>query len=254
MDVSEHIGFVASEAELFAAAAESGDLGAAVETCPGWDMRELVRHLGLIHLWAAGHIAFPHAEPDDVKLQDLAEYWPDLAAWPDDADLVSWYRATSANLVETLRAAPADVESFMYLPAPSPLAMWARRQASEIAIHRFDAESARGVTTHFENAFAADVLDEMLCGFAPRRRELAIDAEKVMHVHAEDVDQDWFLTIGPESIETSRQGGNADLTLRGSAEELYLLMWNRAPDSTVTMTGNTDLMGVWRGNVRIRWS
>ncbi len=254
MDVSEHIGFVVSEAELFAAAAESGDLGVAVATCPGWDMRELVRHLGLIHLWAAGHVAFPHTDPDDVQLHTLAEFWPNLAVWPDDADLVNWYRATNANLVEALKAAPSDVESFTFLPAPSPLAMWARRQASEIAIHRFDAEAARGVTTHFETAFAADVLDEMLSGFAARRRELAIEAEQVMHVHTEDTDEDWYLTIGPERIETSRQGDDADLTLSGSAEELYLLMWNRAPDSSVTMTGNTDLMTVWHGNVRIRWS
>ncbi len=46
--------------------------------------------------------------------------------------------------------------------------MWSRRQASEIAIHRFDAENARGVSSHFEPEFAADMLDELLSGFAPR--------------------------------------------------------------------------------------
>ena len=90
MEVSDYIGAVASEGELFAAAAERGELGVDVSTCPGWDMRELVRHLGLIHLWAAGHVAFQPSDILDVDdLPERAEYWPDLAWGPADADLVS---------------------------------------------------------------------------------------------------------------------------------------------------------------------
>lgn len=33
-----------------------------------------------------------------------------------------------------LESAPADVAAFTFLPAPTPLAIWARRQASEIAM------------------------------------------------------------------------------------------------------------------------
>ena len=126
MDVSDYIGFVASEGDLFASAAEQGELSVDIPPCPGWDMRALVRHLGLIHLWAAGHVAFPHEEPEyAVDLHELASYWPDLAgAWPDDAGLVAWYRDTHANLVEVLKAADPDVAAFTFLPAPSPLAMW----------------------------------------------------------------------------------------------------------------------------------
>ncbi|MCP3857747.1 MAG: maleylpyruvate isomerase family mycothiol-dependent enzyme [Actinomycetia bacterium] len=256
MEVEDYIGYVASEGELFASAAEQGQLGADVPACPGWDMRELVRHLGFIHLWAAGHVAFPHPEPDDAEeLDDLAEYWSDLAgSWPEDAELVRWYRDTNANLVRVLEAAPADLECFTFLPAPSPLAMWARRQASETAIHRFDAENARGIVTRFDPALAADALDEMLCGFAPRPRELAITADQLIQVHAEDTDEHWYLTIEPEKITTSRHGGDADLTLSGTAAALYLLLWNRATDSNVAMSGDRDLMDLWHDNVQIRWS
>ncbi len=147
MDVSDYIGFVASEGELFASAAEQGDLNVEIAPCPGWDMRELVRHLGMIHLWAAANVAFPESDWLDVSdLPDLVRYWPELTGesgeYPDDAELVDWYRDTLANLIEVLKSAPADVAAFTFLPAPSPLSMWARRQASEIAIHRFDAEHA----------------------------------------------------------------------------------------------------------------
>ncbi len=256
MDVSDYIGFVASEGDRFATAAEQGELSADIPPCEGWDMRELVRHLGLIHLWAAANVAFPSDEWLDVDdLTVLADHWPELASsWPDDSDLVSWYRRTNENLVRVLESAPADHQCFTFLPAPTPLTMWSRRQASEIAIHRFDAEVSRGIPTYFEPRFAADMLDELVSGFAPGPREIPVRSERVLHVHARDVDEHWYVTIDPDGMETSRQGGDADLTVTGTAAELYLLLWNRTADSSVTLTGDTDLMDLWRGHCRVRWS
>ena len=45
-----------------------------------------------------------------------------------------------------------------------------------------------------------------------------------------------------------------DLTVRGSASDLYLLLWNRTADSTVSMSGDPDLMELWRGKFRVRWA
>ena len=256
MEVSDYVGFVASEGDLFASVAEQGELNVDIPPCEGWDMRELVRHLGMIHLWAAGNVAFPKDDwlvVDD--LPDLAGHWPDLAtSWPEDAELVSWYRETLANLVRVLETASPDVAAFTFLPAPSPLAMWARRQASEIAIHRFDAETSRSITSHFDPNFATDMLDELLSGFAPRPREIDVDAERVLHVHAEDVGEHWYLTLGPDGISTARKGGDADLTVTGTAAELYLVFWNRTPDASVNMDGELDLMDLWHNSCRVRWS
>ena len=258
MDVSDYIGFVASEGDLFASVAEQGDLSVDIPPCPDWDMRGLVRHLGMIHLWAAANVAFPESDWLDVSdLPDLIKYWPELAEdYPDDADLVAWYRDTLANLIEVLKSAPTDVAAFTFLPAPSPLSMWARRQASEIAIHRFDAELARGITSQFDPQFATDMLDELVSGFAPRPRPRPLDIERsqVIHVHAEDTGEHWYVTIGSEQTETSRHGDQADLTLTGTAADLYVLLWNRTPDSSVTMSGDTDLMDLWHGTFRVRWS
>lgn len=258
MQVADYVGYVASEGDLFAVAAESGDLDVDIAACEGWDMRALVRHLGLIHLWAAGTVAFPGDDWFDADdIPDMARYWPELgSAWPDDADLVSWYRRTKENLVRVLQSAPPDHQCFSFLPAPTPVTMWARRQASEIAIHRFDAERARGIPTRFEPAFAADMLDELLCGFAPRpsTSEIVVEADRVLELHAHDVGEHWYLTIGPNGIETSREGGDADLTITATAADVYLLMWNRTDESTVQLAGNTELMDLWREMCRVRWS
>ena len=56
MEIAEHITVVGQEAKLFAEAARQGGLEADIDTCPGWNMRDLVRHLSEIHLWAAAHV------------------------------------------------------------------------------------------------------------------------------------------------------------------------------------------------------
>ena len=258
MEVTDYIGYVVAEGDRFADAAEQGDLDIAIEPCEGWDMRALVRHLGLIHLWAAGNVAFPTDDWRDADdIPDMARDWPELgAAWPADDDLVPWYRETKANLVRVLREAPADHECFSFLPAPTPVTMWARRQASEIAIHRFDAEDARGIPSAFEPAFAADMLDELLAGFGPRNGGDGEqdDEGRVLHVHATDVDEHWYVTIGASAITTSREATDADLTVAGSASDLYILLWNRGDTSTVTLTGAPDLLDDWRESCRVRWS
>jgi hypothetical protein len=53
---------------------------------------------------------------------------------------------------------------------------------------------------------------------------------------------------------TSRRPDEADLAATGTAAALYLHFWNRTPDSTVTLRGESDLMELWRSTCRVRWS
>src|SRR5665811_2316806 len=90
-------------------------------------IRELVRHLSSVHLWAAAHVANRWTEWRDHGPTELMEYWPDLAVfWPNDDELIDWYLDTNANLVKELTNAPADLDCLTFLPAPTPLAHMAR--------------------------------------------------------------------------------------------------------------------------------
>jgi uncharacterized protein (TIGR03083 family) len=253
--LAEYIESVAAEGTLFAHAAGSSDLDASIPTCPGWSMRDLVRHLGEIHLWAAANVADPRPHWLHVgQLADLERYWPDLAAqWPNDDELISWYRATHANLIDVLESAPLDVDVFTFLPAPTPLTMWARRQASEIAIHRFDAEHAQGIASHFHLRFAADMLDELLSGFAPLNKKVSVTTDRVLQVVAGDTGARWWVTMGPAGVTTSRRGDHADLTVTGTAADLYLTLWNRTSESTVHLDGDAEVIGLWRTTCRVEW-
>ncbi len=259
MDVAEHITALEREGKQFAESARGSGLDAEVPSCPGWDVRDLVRHLGMIHLWAAGHVAFPHEEPEygseEEELAAFAEFWPTLGTfWPDDDDLVDWYLRTHANLVDTLTSASPDVEAWTFLPAPSPRAMWARRQAHETAVHRFDAEHASHAETGFDPAFADDGIDELLAAFAPRGSSFPVDDTSSMLIHATDTGTQWHVTVSPDGITTVRYSRPADITLTGAASDLYLAVWNRGDDSNIEMTGDPAVLATWREHYRIRWS
>ena len=254
-DVDTYLQDIRSEGERFASIAEAGPFDVPIDACPGWDMRELVIHVGLVHLWAATNIVFPSERWLSVDdFSDLQRYWPDYASErPGDERLISWYRSTVANLVDVIEAMPEDHECLTFLPAPSPLVMWARRQASEIAVHRCDAEVARGVVPHVEPDFASDMLDELVCGFATRMRAGRLDRDRVLHVSADDVGDDYLITLSPSGLTVAADAGPADLRVSGSVADLYLLLWNRDAGPTVVFDGDATVLDDWSEACRIEW-
>ena len=254
MEIDTYIEAISREGGRLAAAASRAGLEDPIPWCPGWDIRELLRHLSEIHLWAASHVARRAVREGVSELVDLEAAWPDLAVfWPDDEDLVDHYLATNANLVAELEAAPSDLATWTFLPAPSPRQMWARRQAHETAIHRFDAESATASVTGFNPMFASDGIDELLTAMAPRTRELPLESHVTMAIHPTDVGERWLVTLGPDGIETVRADGPADLVLTGLASDLYLAVWNRGDDSAIAWTGDRTVLDTWRARHRSRW-
>jgi uncharacterized protein (TIGR03083 family) len=254
LTVDQFISVVATEGRAFAAASRRGDLDAAVPTCPGWNVRDLVRHLGEIHLWAAARVARRTTKLWLDDRSELTESWPELGVfWPADDDLIDWYLKTNTNLVRALQSAPSDLEAPTFLPAPSPLAMWARRQAHEVSVHRFDAEQATGATSGFDPKFAADGIGELLYGFSIRDASFPGTEDQTFHVHAEDTGDDWCLRIGPHGVSESSLDGPADVSVHGAASHLYLVLWNRIEDSAVTVTGDGQLLETWHGSSRVIW-
>ncbi|MGC5533823.1 maleylpyruvate isomerase N-terminal domain-containing protein [Streptomyces sp. SR-10] len=125
---------MSEEGRLLAAAAERAGTGASVPTCPGWQIRHLLRHTGMVHRWAAALVAEGHTTYRPAGTE------PAL----DGAELLDRFREGHRHLVRTLEEAPADLDCWTFMPAPSPLAFWSRRQLHETTVHRVDAESALG--------------------------------------------------------------------------------------------------------------
>src|SRR5262249_27180621 len=145
VNVPEHIAALRGRGELLASAADGGDPDAPLPYCPDWKLRDVVQHTGEVHRWATDVVANGRTEPTDSD-----------PTYPNDGELVGWFREGHVALVDALTNAPDDLDCFAFLPAPTPLAFWARRQAHETAIHRVDAESATRTRTPFVSDFATD--------------------------------------------------------------------------------------------------
>lgn len=255
MNVPEHIDAIDREATRLAAAASRTDPDATVPTCPDWTLRDLVRHVGGVHRWAARNVS--HPSPDPVPADDeqrLMQSWPD-----DDGALLYWFREGHGALLSTLRAAPPDLACWSFLPAPSPLAFWARRQAHETAIHRADAEAAGagGVTaiTPVPPALGADGLDELLLRFAVRRVKPVAAVTRTLSLRASDAQREWTVRLGPEGVGAVPEASDAaDCSVRGDASDLYLLMWNRRGVDGLGVRGDSTVLQLWGETVRVRWS
>jgi uncharacterized protein (TIGR03083 family) len=239
METAELIKYLVREGQLLAGAAADAGPDAAVPNCPGWQVRDLLRHTSMIHRWATafiteGYTDFHPAAPESTL---------------DGAELLEWFREGHGLLVAALSESPADVECWTFMPAPTPLAFWSRRQAHETAIHRTDAESAlSGKPGPVPAAFAADGVDELLTGFHARAKSrVRTEEPRVLRVRAIDTDDVWTVRLSTDHPHTERaEEGPADCEISGTAEQLYLTLWNRLPLSAVSITGEQDLALLWR--------
>jgi uncharacterized protein (TIGR03083 family) len=251
LSLDEHLAGLRRGGAALRAAAASAGLEAPVPTCPTWNVTNLVIHQGMVHRWAAANLR-GDADHDTAASVAEASAAPDLLAWFDEG---------LEALIETVLATPDDAQAMVFLrDAPPPRRFWARRQAHEITIHGVDAVSATlgrwptAADVSIDTALAADGVDELLTGFIPRGKgKLHTDPPCTVLVHAEDSGHVWSVRLsdGP-TLTTVGRDGTPDAVFSGTAVQLYLALWNRSDDFTVT--GRADLVEQWREHIRVRWS
>ena len=251
LSLDDHLaGLERSGAGLRDAAAAAG-LASKVPTCPDWHVTDLVVHQGMVHRWAAANL---RGETDHSTAASTAE---GMAA----ADVLAWYADGLAALIETFRATPDDATAEVFLrDAPPPRRFWARRQCHETTIHGVDALSAAlarwptAAEAGIDPALAADGIDELLTGFITRGTgRLHASQPYVLLVQTADTGHAWTVRISDGPIETTvGQTAQPDVVFSGTAEQLYLSLWNRADE--ITMNGRTDVLDQWRSQIRVSWS
>jgi uncharacterized protein (TIGR03083 family) len=270
MDVAAHIDALTDEGTRLAAAADGAGLHAPVPTCPGWTVRDLVRHTGGVHRWATAIVAGGRTEPWNVELEEV------VGSWPADAELTAWFHQGHAALVSALRGASPDLECWTFLRAPSPLAMWARRQAHETTVHRVDVELAGGGPVHMRAAApAADGIDELLTCFITRRTVRDPDEPcRTLTVRCTDAADDagngederagdgsgpgsWRVTIGSQGFRTEVEPGSQgedDCTVSGPAWPLFLALWHRRSTVGLHVAGDGAVLETFLDRVHVNWS
>jgi uncharacterized protein (TIGR03083 family) len=245
VELAQHLAHLDADGRRLAEAAGRAGWDARV---PGldWNVRDLVAHTGGIHRWAADAVANARQSLFDTEASRAVGSAP-----PVDA-LLDWFAEGHAALLATLRAAPDDLDCATFLPAPTPRAFWARRQAHETAIHRADAEAAAGDRTGFDADFAQDGIDELVRGFAGRRRS-PLERKATIALRCTD-GPSWLVRVGGERVEAEDGVDDpaGDLAVTGASSDVYLWLWNRP--SGARAEGDESVAQVWSNGVRVRWS
>ncbi|HXY43296.1 MAG TPA: maleylpyruvate isomerase family mycothiol-dependent enzyme [Acidimicrobiales bacterium] len=252
METASHIRALERDGRLLVKAAREAGLDAPVPSCPGWNVRDLLAHIGFVHRWAATYVSTAREEMLEEADEDTV-----LASAPPADALLEWVEAGHLALVRSLEETPGDVRCWTFLPAPSPLAFWARRQAHETAVHRVDAElAAGGPRSAIDAEMGADGVDELLMGFlgrsaAQKAHETVVGSMAILPT---DRPERWTARVLAEHADAEQGAAECDTTLSAPAADLYLLLWNRRSAEGLDITGRRELLDLWRQRVGVTWA
>ncbi|MFJ9055828.1 maleylpyruvate isomerase family mycothiol-dependent enzyme [Streptomyces sp. NPDC102409] len=240
---------IVAQTDRLGALITDAGLSRRVPTCPDWNLRELVLHVGGAHRWA-GEIVRRRAADEVPDDQVPGTGGP---AGGDAAALRAWLAEGAAATAEALREAGPDTGVWTWA-WERRTAFWARRMAHETAVHRADAALATGTAYEVAPDLAADTITEWLqiVAFAqaegdPEAAELS-GGERSLHLHATDVPgAEWLIEFGEDGFTWRHAHAKATVALRGPLTGLMLAFNRRQkPDEGgLEVLGDRGLLDFW---------
>jgi uncharacterized protein (TIGR03083 family) len=227
-----YVDWLEVENRAFADAA-GRDLAAPVPTCPGWDVEDLVLH----------HASFQQWITDLIINRAQEGRAPTDARPPTGASVIEWYESIGAKLVAALRDTDPDTPIWG-VTRDQTARGWARRQASETSVHRWDAQNATDSARPIEHA--VDYLEEMFIELLPHLTDYFGNVAPNGSIELRGLDHERALTATSttDGIGFGLSESPADVTLTGNTSDLFLALWNRPGD--VDVVGDTNVLQQWR--------
>ncbi|MGH3794213.1 MAG: maleylpyruvate isomerase family mycothiol-dependent enzyme [Pseudonocardiaceae bacterium] len=245
-----------AQSAQFAGALRGADLQQRVPTCPEWTLYRLTEHLGQAHRFATEIVA-----RRATALVDPGG--PAAAPPPDDpAALGDWLCDGAAALADAVRETGPQTPVWTWADE-QPARFWARRMAHETAVHRADAELARGRDFALDPDLAADAISEWLelvCSpkaleVRPELAELRGD-DQLLHMHSTDAGLgeagEWIVRRTPSGPVWEHGHSKGDVAVRGAVVDLLLVMMRRVPlsDADVQVLGDSAVLEHWLDHTR----
>lgn len=246
---------IVAQTDLLRAHLKGTDLTTPVPSCPGWNVGQLVRHLGGGQRWAAETVRTIATQPlPDEEFRELSAY-----AHEDAEAIDPWLAESAERLADALSAAGPGTAVWTPLPdGPATTAFWARRYAYETVIHRADAALALGADFAVETDVALDAIDEWMelgslplhLEIHPRMREL-LGPGRTLHLHATDTDAEWVVDLTGDVISWRRTHEKAAVAVRAPLTDLLLIVYRRRPPKGdgIDVFGNAALLDFWLDRV-----
>ena len=225
-----------------------GEASAPVPTCPGWNLDQLMRHVGRGDRWAAQIIA--DRVDDYLDPRTVPNGKP-----PSDRDgAIAWLHDGAQRLIDAIDDVGAETPVWTFL-GPRPAYWWARRRLHEATVHRADAALALGVDYSLAAELAADAISEWLERVAVQAGSndvaLPLDDGQTVHLHADDpglgAAGEWTIRADGNRITWSHGHDKGDVALRGGAVDLLLAVVRRVAvaDTDIAVFGDASIWQNW---------
>ncbi|GGP43965.1 hypothetical protein GCM10010214_16030 [Streptomyces abikoensis] len=245
---------ILTQTDLLRSHVEGVDLRVPVPSCPGWNLGQLLRHLGWAHRWAETIVRTRSPEAvSHARLDDVAGYTDE-----DVAVVGPWLAEGAELLVAALRDAGPGAVVWTPVPGEDSPAFWARRMTHETVVHRADAALAAGVEFTVDGDVAVDGLDEWMSfgsvpeAFAPGPgvpallgpgRTLSFRATGA----APGAGACWRVDLTGDVPLWSRGREEAAVVASAPPADLLLFLYGRpTTDGGPEVTGDAALLELWR--------
>lgn len=216
-----------------------GHLDDEISFLEGWDIRQLVAHLGAVYAYATANIVGPSTE--------LQSPGPEAKA-PDGEAIHTWFLERRDVLSGELSSMDVTAPSATHA-GTHPAGWWQRRMAHETAVHRWDTDAGiEGVAsaTPVASDLATDGIDEFI-EVTLRDKPGRMCPKESLHLHRSDGDGEWML-VGNDSggVIATHEHGKGDAAVRGPASPLLLWIWGRPVSDQVEIFGDESVAEAWR--------
>lgn len=243
MEYSARIDALERQIASLVAAVGAGALDAPVPTCPDFTVDGLAAHVGTFCGWWTHNLCEGSGRP---KTPFADEVGPE--------GRVEWLGNIAGHLVTELRATPPGTVVWTWHEPDQSAAFVARRTSHELAIHRVDAQLARGVAEPVEAELAADGIEEVfLLTTSPvaetrvgSQRAGRSDSRQTLHLHGTDYEPaEWLLTLESDGVGVTREHAKGDLALKGPVSDLEMLLYQRPTVGHVDRFGDESVLAAF---------
>ena len=227
METKDLVAAFDRDSSAFADACEAAGLTAAVPSCPGWTIADLLWHLTEVHHFWQTMVAEKRADPSAYE----------EPARPPDEALIEMYRNGRARLLKVLTEADPGAPNWTW-SNDKTAGFVIRRMAQETAVHLWDALDAAGSVRPIEATLASDGIDEFLAHFLPDATKGADPVGGSLHLHCGDVPGEWTVREVGDGFAVVPEHAKGDCAIRGAASDILLVLWRRLPLSACDVVGD----------------
>jgi uncharacterized protein (TIGR03083 family) len=250
---------VVTQTDLLRGVVAGADLSVTVPTTPDWDLGQLLRHVGgnLRSVEMAVRTGSAVTEPERQV--------PDHGGPPGDdpAALDAWLAEAAARFAQTLAAAGPDAQAQVW-QVRWPAAVWARRAAHDLVVHRADAAGAVGAGYSVAPEVAADAVDEFLDLLSnpmvagPGRGPGPEGPGGTIHLHATDapagLEAEWLVEPEAPTFRWRHGHEQATVAVRAPLADLLRVVTRRLPPDAdgVEVLGDRAVLDAWLERLRLQ--